>query len=266
MPINHPSKTPTLASEQRNARPPQPPQRRLAQKWPDCRPVASGLESHSLEPKKVTTTTISRPPHLPKREKWKNKPQTPGVPLEESIGSILKLPLGREGAFKAWWGQLNARLVDQLPAVWLIPQASSDYLSTARLLRRSRQTCYIYNHTCSTTTRERESSSQARVDSWVQPFHHRLLPPEQQSIRRCSRPRRSHWQFNSRRRVTTKKSTQWKPTWSWRNAHNGSRVRPSERAWNTSTPPAAIQLLTQNPRRLFRWCYFSSETGRARGD
>jgi len=69
LPINHPSKTPTLASEQRNARPPQPPQRRLAQKWPDCRPVASGLESHSLEPKKVTTTTISRPPHLPKREK-----------------------------------------------------------------------------------------------------------------------------------------------------------------------------------------------------
>jgi len=35
-------------------------------------------------------------------------------------------------------------------------QASSVYLSTARLLRRSRQTCYIYNnnnnHTCSTTT------------------------------------------------------------------------------------------------------------------
>jgi len=31
----------------------------------------------------------------------KNKPQTPGVPLEESIGSSLKLPLGREGAFKA---------------------------------------------------------------------------------------------------------------------------------------------------------------------
>merc|ERR1712108_60978 len=42
---SHQSKTPTLASEQRNAHPPPQPPRRLSPKWPDCRPVASGLES-----------------------------------------------------------------------------------------------------------------------------------------------------------------------------------------------------------------------------
>ena len=70
---HHQSKTPTLASEQRNAR-------HLnhhvgcPQKWPDCRPaVASWLESLWPPGAKKVTTISSRPPHLPKREKWKKQ-------------------------------------------------------------------------------------------------------------------------------------------------------------------------------------------------
>ena len=174
----------------------------------------------------------------------KNKPQTPGgVPLEESIGSSLKLPLGREGAFKAWWGQLNARLVDQLAICMVDTQASSDYLSTARLLRRSRHTCYIYNHTCSTTTvgerattppkqgltegkslstnlsttAANHSSSSAAADQWGSTGN------------------------NSRRWVKTRKPTQWKAAWGWCSAHGS--VQPKESG--ASTP--ASQLLTQKP-------------------
>jgi len=62
LPINHPSKTPTLASEQRNARPPHqvgcPKMARLSARKPLASPWSQ---------KKVTT--ISRLPHLPKREK-----------------------------------------------------------------------------------------------------------------------------------------------------------------------------------------------------
>jgi len=56
-----------------------------------------------LEPKKKVTTIANAADRRTSRNgrSEKNKPQTPGVPLEESIGSILKLPLGREGAFKA---------------------------------------------------------------------------------------------------------------------------------------------------------------------
>jgi len=55
---------------------------------------------HPLEPKKGHHhhQPTAAPPET---GEVKKKPQTPGVPLEESKGSILKLPLGREGAFKA---------------------------------------------------------------------------------------------------------------------------------------------------------------------
>merc|ERR1712088_1038743 len=98
---HHQSKTPTLASEQRNARHlnhhvgcPQNGQT-VGQQWPH-----DWKASGPLEPKRPPPSAADRRTSRNGRSE-KNKPQTPGVPLEESIGSSLKLPLGREGAFKA---------------------------------------------------------------------------------------------------------------------------------------------------------------------
>merc|ERR1712032_1617698 len=69
---HHQSKTPTLASEQRNAHPPQSPMSAVSPKMARLSArMASGLESLWPPPgaKKKVTNTISRPPHLPKREK-----------------------------------------------------------------------------------------------------------------------------------------------------------------------------------------------------
>merc|ERR1719180_769604 len=103
---HHQSKTPTLASEQRNAHTPQSPMSAVSPKngqtVGQCGLRTWKASGHPLEPKKR-----SSPPSADRRtsrngRSEKNKPQTPGVySLEESIGSSLKLPLGREGAFKA---------------------------------------------------------------------------------------------------------------------------------------------------------------------
>lgn len=129
------------------------------------------------------------------------------------------------------------------PSIMVDTQASSDYLSTARLLRRSRQTCYIYNHTCSTTTRgERDLlPSKGWLPSSTSPPPATAAKP-QQSLCRCSRPLSVQLQATSDDQKVHSVETDLELM----QCPSGLKVRPSERAWNTSTLPAS-QLLTQNP-------------------
>merc|ERR1712192_382677 len=103
---HHQSKTPTLASEQRNTHPPQSPMSAVSQKMAGLSAgMASGLGKplatlwsqkkghHHHQP-------TAAPPETGEVKKTNLKlPEL--ISLEESIGSSLKLPLGREGAFKA---------------------------------------------------------------------------------------------------------------------------------------------------------------------
>merc|ERR1712156_1196628 len=88
-------KTPTLASEQRNAHLNHLNRQESAAPKQTNKPGQTGGHYSPLwsQKKKVTTIADRRTSRNGRSEK--NKPQTPGgVPLEESIGSNLKLPSG----------------------------------------------------------------------------------------------------------------------------------------------------------------------------
>ena len=115
--------------------------------------------------------------------------------------------------------------------------------------------------------RERESSSQARVDSvrgWLLSLPLLMINLSTSTAANHSSPsaaaadQRGGIRNSSRRWVKTKTSTQWKTIWSWWNAP-GSDHPKKEPETSPTTNPKNLNW------RLFRWWPFTSETDRAKG-